>query len=83
MLKTEPALTSRDVAAVWPTATLMAPLPVIDFGTARPRPPRDGAPRRDAVAAPRAWWRLSALLRLRVFGPRPAGAGLCHERYRV
>lgn len=76
MFPTRPALTSREIAAVWPTATLLAPLPAIDFGTVGSAHLhyRPVARLRSWARVRRLWSGLSALLQTRLFQPRPAGA---------
>ncbi|GEM_PF-5264909 len=75
MFPTRHALTSREIAAVWPTATLLAPLPAIDFGTVGAGHLHYGlvARRRSLARVRRLWSSLSALLQTRLFQPRPAG----------
>lgn len=75
MFPTRHALTSREIAAVWPTATLLAPLPAVDFGTVGSGHLHYGlvARRRSRERVRHLWSGFSALLRPRLFQPRPAG----------
>lgn len=74
MFPTRHPLTAREIAAVWPTATLLASPPVIDFGAAGSRLSRYGAvtPRKSRAGVRRLWAGLSALWP-RLFRPRAAG----------
>jgi hypothetical protein len=63
MLQFRDGLTARDIAAVWPAATVMAPLPIPETLSAEPRPNAAAEVR----VRPRTLWRaIAALLKPRV-----------------